>query len=125
MLKKNIAPLIVALIITYLSLANAEKFEKISLHKIPYIDKIVHTGMYFLLMLVIIVANRKKLKSKISLFLTAFIPLFYSALMEILQVTVTVNRSGSFLDIIFNLAGILLAILIWLLFKPHINLLVK
>jgi VanZ family protein len=74
--------------------------------------------MYFGLMSIIIFENRKTLKSRSQLFLTALIPLFYGILMEILQVILTSTRSGSFYDAIFNLTGILFSLLMWLWIKP-------
>ena len=118
MLKKNIFSIIVALIIMYLSLTSSDSFEKVSFLNIPFIYKIVHFGMYFVLMSVIIFENRKTLKSIRHLFLIAFIPLFYGMLIEILQSTLTVSRFGSFYDVIFNSAGILVSLLFWLWVKP-------
>jgi VanZ family protein len=117
MFRKNLFSILVALLIIYLSLANADTFRKVSLHNIPNIDKLVHSGMYFIFMSVIIFENRYKLKSTGNLVLLAIIPFSYSILMEILQSAITVNRTGSFFDIVFNLAGILLSMLVWTLIK--------
>ena len=116
--KKNIFSILVALIIMYLSLANSHTFDKVPLINIPNIDKVVHFGMYFSLMSVIIFENRKTIKSISLLFLTGLIPLFYGILMEILQATLTVTRTGSFYDALANSAGILVSILLWLWIKP-------
>jgi VanZ family protein len=113
MVKKNLFTILVALLIMYLSLANSATFEKVSFFKFPMQDKIVHFGMYFGLMSVIIFENKKNLKTTLQLFLIAIIPLFYGILMEIL----TVSRSGSIYDVIFNLAGILVSLLLWLWIK--------
>jgi len=121
MIKKNIFSILVALIIIYLSLTSSDTFEKVSIFKIPFLDKIVHFGMYFGLMSVIIFENRKTLKSTRHLFLIALIPLFYGILMEILQSTLTATRTGSFYDAIINLAGILVSLLLWLWVKPHLK----
>jgi VanZ family protein len=102
----------------YLSLANSHTFDKVPLINIPNIDKVVHFGMYFSLMSVIIFENRKTIKSISILFLTGLIPLFYGILMEILQATLTVTRTGSFYDALANSAGILVSILLWLWIKP-------
>ena len=61
MIKKNIFSILVALIIMYLSLTNSHTFDKVPLIKIPNFDKIVHFGMYFRLMSVIILENRKNI----------------------------------------------------------------
>ena len=121
MVKKNIFSILVALLIMYLSLTGSDTFEKVSFFNIPFLDKIVHFGMYFVLMSVMIFENRKTLKSTLHLFLIALIPLFYGILMEILQLILTVSRSGSFYDVIFNSAGILVSLLLWLWVKPLIK----
>jgi VanZ family protein len=117
MVKKNILSILVALVILYLSLASSDTFMKVPLIGIPNIDKVIHFLMYFGLMSVIIIENRKTIKSNKQLFLVALIPLFYGILMELLQLTLTSTRSGSLFDIAFNSAGIIVSILLWLSFK--------
>lgn len=121
LVKRNIFSILVALIIMYLSLANSDTFEEISFFNTPFVDKIVHFGMYFGLMSVIIFEYRKTLKSTGSLFLIALIPFFYGILMEILQSTLTTSRFASFYDVLFNSAGILVSLLLWLWIKPLIK----
>jgi VanZ family protein len=118
MIKKNIFTILVALIILYLSLANSDTFENIPLVDLPDFDKVVHLGMYFVLMSVIIYENRKTIKSTPGLFLTGLIPLSYGILMEILQATLTVTRSGSVFDALADAVGVILSILLWLWIKP-------
>jgi VanZ family protein len=117
MIKKNIFTILVALIIMYLSLANSQTFDKIPLVDVPDFDKVVHLVMYFSLMSVIILENRKTIKSRVRLFLIGTIPLLYGILMEILQATLATSRSGSFYDTLADAAGVLLSILVWLLIK--------
>lgn len=121
MVKKNIFSILIALLIMYLSLTGSDTFDKVPLFKIRFFDKIVHFGMYFVFMSVIIFENRKTFKNTSHLFLTGLIPLFFGILMEILQSTITVNRSGSFYDVLFNSAGILVSLLIWKRVEPFIK----
>jgi VanZ family protein len=121
MVKKNILSILVALIILYLSLASAETFEDVPLIDIPNLDKVVHFCMYFGLMSVIILENRKTIKNNKQLFLIAFVPFFYGILMELLQLTLTTSRSSSLFDVVFNSAGILVSIILWLRIKPLIK----
>jgi VanZ family protein len=102
----------------YLSLANARTFDKAPFIDIPNIDKAVHFCMYFGLMLVIILENKNSIKSNGHLFLLGLIPLSFGILMEILQATLTVTRSGSIFDALANSAGILVSILLWIWIKP-------
>jgi len=120
MIKKNIISVTVALVIMYLSLSNANTFDKVSIFNFPFMDKIVHFGMYFALMSSIIFENRKNFKNLRGLLLSAIIPLLYGILMEILQSTITVNRSGSVFDVLANSVGIIVSVLVWLWVKPLI-----
>jgi len=117
MLKNNIFSIIVALLIMYLSLASSDTFNRVSFFNFPYIDKIVHFGMYFGLMLVIIVEHRRSITNNRLLFFTSLIPFFYGIAIEILQSVFTISRSGSFFDVLSNSAGIIVALLFWLLIK--------
>jgi VanZ family protein len=76
--------------------------------------------MYAGLMSVIILENRKALMLIRNVFIIALIPLTYGILMEILQAALTVSRSGSVYDVFANSAGIIAAILLWILLKPII-----
>jgi VanZ family protein len=102
----------------YLSLASSDTFDKVPLYNIPFLDKIVHFGMYLGLMSAIIFENRKTLRNPTSLFLLAIIPFSYGILMEILQEILTSTRSGSFYDIVFNTFGILVSLIIWFWVNP-------
>jgi VanZ family protein len=121
MFKKYKFSILVALIILYLSLANSHTFDKVPLYNIPYFDKIVHFGMYFGLMSVIILENRKTNLTNYQIFLSGLIPLSYGILMEILQTLLTVTRSGSFFDALADGVGILISILLWLRIKTRIK----
>lgn len=121
MLKNNIFSLLTSLIILYLSLASSKTFDNVPLINIPYFDKVVHFGMYFFLMSVMIAENRKKLKLTSQLYLLALIPLFYGFLIEILQLTITRTRSGDLFDFIADAAGILVSLLLWLLIRQHLK----
>ena len=117
MLKKNILSILVALLITYLSLTPGSTFDKVPMINIPYFDKIVHFIMYFSLMSVIIFENRKRIKDRWILILISLIPVCFGILMEILQSLLTTSRTGSLYDIVFNCAGVLCSVLICLYIK--------
>jgi VanZ family protein len=118
MLKKNIFSIIVALVILYLSLADAQTFDTVPVFNIPFIDKIVHLGMYFGLMSALIFDNRKSIKTNRQLFLVGLIPFFYGILIEILQSSFTVTRNGDLWDAFADLLGILVSIFLWFVIKP-------
>jgi len=120
MIRRNIFSILVALIISYLSLTGSDTFDKVPLFNIPYLDKIVHFFMYSGLMTVILFENRKILILQSQIFYAALIPFFYGILMEILQASLTDTRSGSIYDALFNTTGIIAAIILWLLLKPFL-----
>jgi VanZ family protein len=119
--KKYKFSILVALIISYLSLTNSHTFDKVSFLESQYTDKLVHFGMYFGLMSVIILENRKKLINTSRVIYAAIIPLSYGILMEILQGLFTSTRTASIYDVLFNLSGIVTAILIWQLVKSKLG----
>jgi hypothetical protein len=118
MIKKNKFSILVALTIMYLSLTSSHTFDKVSFITIPYFDKIVHFGMYFGLMSLIILENRRTINKTSHLFLIGLIPFLYGILLEIMQSTLTLTRTGSFYDALFNCAGILVSILLWISIRP-------
>jgi len=121
MIRKNFFSILVALVLLYLSLTNAKNFEKVDFINIPYVDKIVHFGMYFIMMSVIIIEHRKSLGNSFNLFLFALIPLSYGILMEILQLELTKTRSADFHDALADAAGVLASVILWLLIKPALK----
>jgi len=117
MVKKNILSIIIAFIILYLSLAKAETFSKVNILDFPHLDKVVHICMYFALMIFLLYENRSELKNTRSLFVLSIIPLTYGIVIEFLQSWLTVTRKGDFFDAIFNLIGIILAVMAWRVFQ--------
>jgi VanZ family protein len=120
MIKKNIFSIITALIILYLSMANSHTFDNVHIN-VPYFDKLVHFGMYFGLMSVMILENLKTIKATRILFMLGLIPLSYGIMIEIMQSTLTSTRSGSVFDALADAAGIILSILFWLWIRPVKN----
>lgn len=119
MIKKNKFSICVALLILFLSLASSENFDKIHVIKIPGMDKVAHFGMYFFFISVILFENRKRLVKHYSFFLVALIPFFYGILMEFLQFWLTSTRSGNIFDELFNLLGILAALILFLILRSR------
>jgi VanZ family protein len=115
--KKNILSIISALIILYLSLANADSFAKVNDFIIPHIDKVVHMCMYFGLMIVILFENRLSLKNNRRILFLSIIPLVYGIFLEFLQSWLTTTRKGDIIDGLFDLIGIFFALIAWKLFQ--------
>lgn len=119
MIRKNKYTIVTALVILYLSLAGSQTFGSDGFINIPYIDKIGHFSLYFLLMLVVIIEHKNLFENTRQLILAAIIPFFFGIIIEILQLTITADRKGEILDAMFNSAGITAALLLWLLYNPY------
>ena len=123
--KKNILPVIIALIILFLSLTDSGNFSKLNLPMFAHADKVVHMLMYSALMLSLIYANQVFLLRLRNFFLLSMIPFLFGIIIELLQNFFTGNRSGEFLDAVFNLIGILIAIPAWFLLRKIFGSLLK
>jgi VanZ family protein len=119
MIKKNKFSILISLIIIYLSLANAKTFESVGLFDVPYLDKFVHFGLYFLFMTVIILEHKDSFINTRQLIVIALIPVFFGGLMELAQAGFTTTRKADILDIMFNTAGTATAVCIWLFYNPY------
>jgi VanZ family protein len=117
MIRKHIFSAIIAIVILFLSFTRPSTFEKIDLPDIPYLDKIVHAGMYFVFTLVLVAESRSSLKTAKNYLVLASIPFLFGSTVEILQSLLTKSRTGDIFDACFNLAGIVLAISAWLIFR--------
>jgi VanZ family protein len=119
MILKNKFTILTALVIIYLSLAGSQTFGTGAFINIPYIDKIGHFVLYFVLMAVIIFEHRNYFRDTRHLLLIALVPLCFGVLMEFCQMLFTSDRKGEVLDAIFDCAGIGSALYIWMVFKPY------
>jgi len=117
MVRKNIISSLIAISILILSLTGQATFGRLNIPPIPYLDKIVHASMYFALMSALIYENRTILKGPKNYFILATIPLIFGAAIEMMQTIFTSDRSGDIFDLAFNLTGILIAVVLWLLIK--------
>ncbi len=116
MIRKNVISIIIAIIILVLSLSDSDKFESISISLFPHADKIVHLLMYGTLMFSLLIGNRKWLSLNVVKYaILSSVAFSYGIIIELLQKYLTNDRSGELLDVLFNLAGIIVAVLIWLL----------
>jgi glycopeptide antibiotics resistance protein len=68
-------------------------------------------------MLALIYENRAYLTSLKKYFILSIIPVFFGTAIEFLQSLLTRTRTGDFFDACFNAIGVMMAIIIWFLFK--------
>jgi VanZ family protein len=128
MIRNNIFTILISVIILYLSFANSSSFQGTiitdipfldKILKLPYIDKIVHISLYFLLMLVIIIEHRQKLPTTRILVIVGLLPVIFGSLIELLQSDLTSTRQADIFDIASNSIGVVCALLLWILIKPY------
>lgn len=117
MIKKNIFPIVIALVILILSITDSGNFNKIRISHFRNADKIAHLLMYSALTFSLVLANRNRLSKPLNYIVLALVPLFYGFLIEMAQKFFTTSRSGDFLDLCFNIIGITLAVITWLIIK--------
>lgn len=125
MFRRNILTILVAIAIAYLSLSSSDSYNRLSFLNFRGADKVMHFLMYFGFMSVIVFENRKNIGRMKILFLAGLVPFLYGLLMELLQIWLTQTRSGSAADVLFNLAGILFSIIIFLIIRPLRNQIIR
>jgi VanZ family protein len=119
MIRKNKFTILTTLLIIYLSLAGSQTFGSGAFINVPYVDKMGHFGLYFILMAVIILEHRNRFRDTRHLLLIALIPFSFGILMELMQMALTSDRRGEILDALADSAGIVAALYLWLVFKPY------
>jgi VanZ family protein len=119
MLNKNKFSILFSLVIIYLSLANAKTFDAAGFFEIPYLDKFVHFGLYFLFMAIIIMEHKYLFVNTRQLILIALIPVFFGGIMELCQSGFTVTRKADVFDFMFNTAGTATAVCLYLFLQPY------
>jgi VanZ family protein len=112
-IKNNILSIVIAFIILYLSLANSNTIDEVTFLTFPYIDKVVHFGMYLTLMMSLLYEHRYSNKQLKGQLLMAIIPAVYGVLLEFIQKYLTETRTGDVFDAVFDLFGVFVALTIW------------
>ena len=102
-------------------LGSLVKPELLVVDSISVSDKTYHLIAYFLLMLSWLYAfsNREKFNENVKYVIIGCI--FFGIIIELLQGTITSYRTASFLDIIANTSGVLLAVVIFHVFEKKIS----
>lgn len=112
LIRNNILSITIAAIIAALSFMSPGNINRINILHLHNADKFIHALMYFTLTFTVFFENRKHLTRLINYLYLAMIPLVFGISIEILQPLVTKGRSKETADMLFNLAGILFAVVI-------------
>ena len=110
----------IIMLVTFLSFFKPPSTD---LNDVPGIDKLVHTGMYFVMASMLwweFYKGQKKTQAPIwHAWVGAFFcPLIYGGLVELLQEYCTQHRGGEWLDFAANSAGVIIAAVIGYYFLP-------
>ena len=103
--------ILLAIVISLLSLAPASSFPIESVWYIPYIDKIVHIIMYASFGFVALMESRCSHKCHAYHLLILLGILLASALIEVLQATVISSRGAEWFDLVANTLGLMVGYL--------------
>ena len=103
--------ILLAIVISLLSLAPATSFSNTSLWDIPHMDKIVHMMMYASLGFVALMESRCTHRCLGNHLIILLAILLASALIEVLQATVVLSRGAELVDLAANFLGLLAAYL--------------
>jgi len=112
-------PVLVALVILYGSLTSSANISKVNFLHFNNADKFIHAVLYFTLALSFITALYKNTKlKKFDLYLLSFLLVkSYGILMEVFQYSLTKDRSPELLDLLANLTGIVIALILFAILK--------
>ncbi len=111
-LKQYYKSIIIGLIILWLSLTGSNIPVPGRMLDIPYLDKLGHFGMYAFFSAVLLLNSCHWESEGKFHYLILLIPLFFGALMEILQMTLTSTRKAEEIDLLANIGGIAAGVLL-------------
>ena len=110
-LKQYYKSILIGLLILWLSLTGSSIPVPGRMLDIPYLDKLGHFGMYaFFSAMLLLDSCRWQTDGKFH-YLILLIPLFFGALMEIMQMTFTATRKAEEIDLLANIGGIAAGVL--------------
>ena len=105
-LKQYYKSIIVGLLILWLSLSGSKSLVPGRMLSIPYIDKMGHFAMYgFFSAMLLLDSCKWQTKLRFN-YIILLIPVFFGALMEIMQMTLTTSRKAETIDLLANIGGV-------------------
>jgi VanZ family protein len=111
-LKQYYKSILIGILILWLSLTGSNIPVPGRMLDIPYLDKLGHFGMYaFFSAILLLDSCRWRVDVKFH-YLILLIPLFFGALMEIMQMTLTATRKAEEVDLLANMGGIAAGVLL-------------
>lgn len=111
-IKQYYKSIIIGLLILWLSLSGSKSLVPGRMLNIPYIDKMGHFAMYAFFSSVLLLDSCRWHSSRHLRYVILLIPLFFGALMEIMQMTFTSSRKAEILDLVANVSGVTAGIIL-------------
>jgi VanZ family protein len=105
-IKQYYKSIIIGLLILWLSLSGSRTLVPGRMLNIPYIDKMGHFAMYAFFSAVLLLDSAGWRSTGHFRYVILLIPLFFGALMEIMQMTLTTSRKAETIDLLANIGGI-------------------
>ncbi|MCU0457493.1 MAG: VanZ family protein [Bacteroidales bacterium] len=105
-IKQYYKSIIIGLLILWLSLSGSKTLVPGRMLNIPYIDKMGHFAMYAFFSAVLLLDSCRWHSSRHLRYIILLIPLFFGALMEIMQMAFTTSRKAETLDLMANIGGV-------------------
>jgi VanZ family protein len=124
-LRKYYKTIIILILVLLLSLLPASTVPKVRFLNIPYFDKFVHFFMYFFLTSasLIDIKNNIKKPRRVLILSVIFLIIAISGIIEIIQANYIFGRSGSWYDLLANISGTIISIILFyktsIFVKPH------
>jgi len=116
-----------AIVIFILCSIPGDNLPHTSMIEIPYFDKMVHFGLFFIMGIFLIAELRYQTKlSRISIaFITFALITIYGGVIEVLQENYFTNRSGDFWDLCADVAGGITSVFMFSFLKKQKDLLLN
>jgi len=111
-IKQYYKSIIIGLLILWLSLSGSKSLVPGRMLSIPYIDKMGHFAMYAFFSAVLLLDSCRWREKRRFRYIILLIPVFFGALMEIMQMTLTTTRKAETIDLIANMGGVATGIVV-------------
>lgn len=111
-IKQYYKSIIIGLLILWLSLSGSKSLVPGRMLSIPYIDKMGHFAMYAFFSGVLLLDSCRWRENRHFRYIILLIPVFFGALMEIMQMTLTTSRKAETVDLLANMGGVATGIVV-------------
>jgi VanZ family protein len=111
-IKQYYKSIIIGLLILWLSLSGSKTLIPGRMLNIPYLDKMGHFAMYGFFSAVLLLDSCRWQTERRFNYLILLIPVLFGAVMEIMQMTLTISRRAETTDLVADIGGVTAGILL-------------